>query len=392
MAAASGYHLFEGAWQEHARLAWDTIHLKPTRGIPCCGLNVMDWGLLEELGGHPAGSYPQDPARVYLDFQLAIGATMIDQWIPDNPLTMTEQGYESGTPRGAATGAAQIVRDGMAIDSPEAVVAHMEKFLFPRLAAWGKELDAQAEERVASLIHKEVETQKLFGLNMLKGPYDGFQYFPGFHYTTYGYENYFMAYGLFPEVMERCFRLQGDVGEKISADAARAIAAAGLPRLVRLDHDMADSRGLLVGVKSLDRLWLPHFARAIKPLLDAGVRLIWHCDGNLMALVPRLLEVGLGGFQGFQYEDGMDYERICKMRTREGHELLIVAGVSVTRTLPHGTPGDVRRELRWLVEQGPKAGLFLAASSSVAPRTSRENVKTLIAGLGYYREHGREGM
>ncbi|MCY3022046.1 MAG: hypothetical protein NTW87_23790 [Planctomycetota bacterium] len=392
MSVARGYQQFAGRWQEHARLAWDTIAMKPTRGIATGGLNVMDWGLLEEISGHKPGSYPKDPSRVYLDFQRAIGATMIDQWIPDNPLSMTAEGYASGTPRNATTGVERIVRDGMVIDSPEAVVAHMEKFLFPQLVAWGQELDAKADERVASLIEKEVKVQRLFGMNMLKGPYDGFQYFPGFHYGTYGYENYFAAYALYPEVMEHCFKLQGDVGEKINAGAASGIVEAGLPGLLRLDHDMAGSRGLLVNVKSLDRIWLPHFARAIKPLQDAGVRLIWHCDGNLMDLVPRLLKVGVGGFQGFQYEDGMDYERICRMKTRDGAPLFIVAGVSVTRTLPHGTVADVRKELRWLVEQGPRVGLFLGASSSVAPGTRRRNVKALIEGLRYYREHGRQGL
>jgi hypothetical protein len=39
--------------------------------------------------------------------------------------------------------------------------------------------------------------------------------------------------------------------------------------------------------------------------------MIWHCDGNLMQMVPRLLDVGLRGFRGFPYEDGMDYEKIC---------------------------------------------------------------------------------
>ena len=88
--------------------------------------------------------------------------------------------------------------------------------------------------------------------------------------------------------------------------AARAVTEGGLPPLCRLDHDMADSRGTLVHIDSLDRLWLPHFARSIEPLVQAGVRLLWHCDGNLMEMVPRLLEAGIAGFQGFQYEDGMD--------------------------------------------------------------------------------------
>jgi uroporphyrinogen decarboxylase len=158
---------------------------------------------------------------------------------------------------------------------------------------------------------------------------------------------------------------------------------------MRLDHDMADSRGTLVDVKTLDRIWFPHFARAIQPLLDAGIRLIWHCDGNLMDMVPRLLECGIGGFQGFQYEDGMDYERICKMHTREGDDLFIIAGVSVTTTLPSGAPADVRRQLDWLVAKGPRVGLMLGCSSSIAPGVPLENLRTLIDGLAHYRTVGR---
>jgi uroporphyrinogen decarboxylase len=152
---------------------------------------------------------------------------------------------------------------------------------------------------------------------------------------------------------------------------------------------MAGSRGILVDVKLLERIWLPHFARCLEPMLKTDVRMIWHCDGNLMEMVPRLLEVGLRGFQGFQYEDGMNYERICRMKTKGGEDLIIIAGVSVTRTLPMGTPDDVKEEMAWLVENGPKAGLFLGCSSSVTPGVPWENIQTLIEGLRYYRTHGR---
>jgi uroporphyrinogen decarboxylase len=183
--------------------------------------------------------------------------------------------------------------------------------------------------------------------------------------------------------------LQADLATLNNRAAARAYIAGDLPPLYRLDHDMADSRGTLVRPESLDRIWFPHFARCLEPLLRAGVRLIWHCDGNLMAMVPRLLEVGLHGFQGFQYEDGMDYARICRMKTREGAGLIVMGGVSVTRTLPYGTPDGVRRELRWLVENGPATGLFLGASSSITPGVPWRNVQTLVEGLKYYRTTGR---
>ena len=158
---------------------------------------------------------------------------------------------------------------------------------------------------------------------------------------------------------------------------------------MRLDHDMADSRGLLVRPETLDKIWLPYFSRCLEPLLHTEIRLIWHCDGNLMALVPRFLEVGIRGFQGFQYEDGMDYEGICRMKTKTADDLIIIAGVSVTRTLPFGSPEDIRDELSWLVEYGPKTGLFLGASSSITPGVSWENLVTLVEGLNYFQIHGR---
>jgi uroporphyrinogen decarboxylase len=213
--------------------------------------------------------------------------------------------------------------------------------------------------------------------------------FPGFAYGTYGYENYFMAYALYPEAIEKHFRLQADLALKKNRAGARAIREGGLPPYLRLDHDMADGRGTLVDIKSLDRIWFPHFARCIRPFIEAGVALIWHCDGNLSEMVPRLLGCGLKGFQGFQYEFGMDYQKICKMKAKDGEDLLIIGGVSVTQTLPHGTPADVKKELRWLVENGPKRGLFLACSSSIAPGVSWANLKTLVEGFKHYRDHGR---
>ena len=371
-------------------MAWETLALKPTRGIATGAFQTMQWSQLEELSGNPPGSYPKDPVRVYREFMVKSGVCFIDQWIPHNPLTMEDQGYTTGTKRGATSGAEEVVCDGLRIDSPEAVVAHMEQYLFPSWQRRAQALEKDGDALVQKLISQEVAVQRLFGTNLLKGPY--FFEFPMFQYYQYGYQNYFMAYGLYPEVIERGFQIAGDYSAVYNRLATRAILEGGLPRMVRLDHDMADSRGTLVDVRSLDKIWFPHFVRSIQPFLDAGIRLIWHCDGNLMAMVPRLLEAGLSGFQGFQYEDGMDYAGICKMKDRDGQSLFIIGGVSVTRTLPLGKPTDVQRELRWLVENGPPVGLMLACSSSIAPGVPLENLRTLIEGLRYYRDHGRTGL
>lgn len=371
-------------------MAADTLEMKRTNGVPTMMVHVMETGEIEHFSGHPPGTYLENPEKVYLDMQRSIGACLIDQYIPRNPLSMHSDGYGKETERGATTGAEEIVVDGMAIDSPEAVVEHLEKYVFPGLesATAGRDPEATGAER--ELIEAERKVQEEFGPEILKSPYGrGYNGFPYLRYGTYGYVNYFMAYALYPEVMEKDFRLQADRAVQANRTAVRAIEKGGLPKVIRLDHDMADSRSTLVDIKTLDKLWFPHFERSIRPYVEAGIRLLWHCDGNLMQMVPRLIAAGVGGFQGFQYEDGMDYEAICRMKDRDGGPLMIWAGVSVTRTLPHGSPEDVKKELRKLVEQGPETGLFLGASSSVAPGVPRKNLETFFEGLKYYRERGR---
>jgi len=370
---------------DNAQLALDTILHKPTKGIPTWLIHVMQHDHIERLAGAQPGDYKKNPEQTYLAYLHNVGICSLDQYIPTNPLSMGDKGYE-GAQRGATTGAEKIIVNDMVIDSPEAVVEHLEKFVFPPVKNWASGFNEDA--RVKQILDGEANLQEKLGDSILKTGY-GFIPFPHFRYTTYGYENYLMAYALYPEVMEKDFSLQADYMLSLNKAAARAYIEGNLPLLYRLDHDIADSRGTLVNIKTLDKIWFPHFARCLEPMLKTDVQMIWHCDGNLMEMVPRLLDVGIRGFQGFQYECGMDYEKICKMKTKEGNNLFIIGGVSVTRTLPMGTPDDVKNQLKWLVDNGPKTGLFLAGTSSITPGVPWENIKTFVEGLNYYRTHGR---
>lgn len=371
---------------ENVKMALDTIFQRETNGIPTWLIHIMQHEYIERIAGVKPGEYKNNPEKTYLAYLKAIGISSLDQYIPENPLSMGDKGYENKE-KGATTGAERIFANGMLIDSPEAVVEHLEKFVFPAIRAGIAGFNE--DSRMEGILKNEAAIQEKLGNEILKTGY-GFVSFPCFRYGAYGYNNYFMAYALYPEVMEKDFSLQADLALLNNRAAARAFKEGNLPPVYRLDYDMAGAMGTLVNIESLDKIWFPHFARCLEPMLKTDVRMIWHCDGNLMEMVPRLLEVGLRGFQGFQYECGMDYEKICKMKTNDGEDLFIIGGVSVTRTLPMGKPEDVKRELKWLVDNGPKTGLFLACTSSVTPGVPWENIQTLIEGCKYYREHGRK--
>jgi hypothetical protein len=372
---------------ENAQLALDTILRQPSKGLPSFIFHVLKHAYIERLAGVGEGDYKRDAVNVYRKLQENVGTCLMDQWIPDNPLSMTDQGYGDDAAHGATTGAEQIVCDGMVIDSPEAAVEHLERFEFPRLQAAIRDFDETA--RVQAILAGEAEVQRVIGPTMLKTGY-GFAAFPAFFYGRYGYVNYFSAYGLYPEVIERHFALQADYWVLNNRAAARAYREGGLPPVYRLDHDMTDSRGPLVDIRSLERLWFPHFARAIEPLVKQGVTLIWHSDGNVMPMVPGLLAAGVGGFQGFQHECSMDFPKLAALKTRDGQDLVMFAGLSSTDGLLRlGTPQQIRDRLKWLVASGPRTGLFLSAMG-IYPDMPWENVRTYVEGIQYYRKHGRE--
>ena len=356
-------------------------------GYPCPGANIMEHYQLNRLAarnGMENPDYLHNHVEVYSRAQKEIGCMFCDQWIPDNPLTMRDQGYEDGS-FNATTGAEKIIVDGMEINEPEDVVEHLESVEFPRLRAQIENFDHEARVRQIGL--DEYAQQHEIGLDVLKTGY-GFIQFPILDYYRYGYENYFCAYQLYEDVIEEHFKLQAKLCRKNNLAAAEAYNRYDLPRLFRLDHDMTDSRSTLVSLDSLERIWFPQLDYSLEPVLkNCDVRLIWHCDGNIMPMVPGLLDVGVRGFQGFQYEDGVDFAKLCKLKGNDGQPLFMTAGVSVTRTLPFGTPADVKKEFEYLVEVHGDTALTLGCSSSVAPGVSTANIDALLEGFRYYRTH-----
>ena len=192
---------------EPAQLALATIHGKSTKGIPSWVIHPMEHDVIDKLAGVQPGTYRRAPEATYLQMQRNIKTCLLDQYIPTNPLSMGDSSYDDESEHTATTGAEEIMLDGIRIDSPEAVVEHMEKFVFPSLRKAIREFDEN--KRAIEIIESERQTQKTLGPAILKSGY-GFIQFPHLAYIAYGYENYFLAYALYPEIIEKHFSLQAD--------------------------------------------------------------------------------------------------------------------------------------------------------------------------------------
>ncbi len=364
---------------------WLSRRQSPTDGLPSWILNVMDTGWTERLLEEEEGRYWSDPEGFVARQYQAIGTAFCDQFLTQDP-AMRRDGWRVERSLGP------LVRDGIVIDSPEAVCEHLERHVWPDLEERIAGFDGAAPGLREQFVVQMEALRARLGPEIAAAPYIQPQAKPTLRYGDYGYENYFMFYALYPEAAERSFRLEADYAVLHNAALAEVMLAEGYPPMVRVDHDITDSRGTLASMESMEERYLPHYARALQPLVERGIRLLYHCDGNVNPLIPWLLETGFAGFQGFQYEDGMDYPAIARMTTRAGEPLVLIVGASVTTTLVQGTPEDVRREVDWLVENSADASLALGATSSICPGTPWKNIDALVESLQYYQEHGKAGL
>jgi hypothetical protein len=196
-------------------------------------------------------------------------------------------------------------------------------------------------------------------------------------YFKYGYQAFLEAIALYPEAVERIYWESAVIARKVARFHIEMIKKHNLPRMMFSGHDICNQVGPMCSPGFLKDNYWPHAKYALEPFVEDGIRLIHHCDGNVMPIIDDMIYAGYTGFQGFQYECSVDPYELAARRGPNGERMLFMAGISVTRTLPFGKPEEVRDEVNYCLDytDGGK-GLFLFTSNVIGIEVSTINVET----------------
>ena len=139
--------------------------------------------------------------------------------------------------------------------------------------------------------------------------------------------------------------------------------------------DWGQQSGLIMG----GRLWRTFIKPRVREMYQAvrarGKYVFIHSCGKVDELFPDLIECGLQVFNPFQPEVIDVFE--AKRRYRA--DLSFYGGISTQRTLPYGSPQEVRDEVRRLIEVVGKDGGYIAAPAHAIPADARpENIAAMI--------------
>jgi hypothetical protein len=194
----------------------------------------------------------------------------------------------------------------------------------------------------------------------------------------FGYESYMTAIALYPETIYRLFRHSAEGARLLNMARVELVKQKKLPPFFFTGQDICGGQGPMVSPKTLSSIYFPNLHHALEPLVEIGAEIIWHSDGYIIPIVDELIASGVSGFQGFQEETGFDIREIAARRVRSGRKPILLAGLSVDKTLPYGDVADVKREVERLIGTvGSGGGLAIGTANTAGPDCPNENLEAL---------------
>lgn len=143
---------------------------------------------------------------------------------------------------------------------------------------------------------------------------------------------------------------------------------------VYFGDDWGQQHGLQMGPRLWRQFIRPQLERMYGAVRQSGKFVMIHSCGDVDELFDDLVEIGLSCFNPFQPEVMDVYGLLPRYRGR----LAFYGGLSTQRTLPFGTAGDVRAEVRRLLELGRDGGYIFAPAHDVEGDVPLENMLAAI--------------
>ncbi len=154
-------------------------------------------------------------------------------------------------------------------------------------------------------------------------------------------------------------------------------AAAGCVDFTQVTDDYGSQTSLLISPGIFDRFYRPAVQRGIDLAKSFGLYVFHHDDGDCRLLLPRLVEMGIDLLNPVQWRCG-DWD-LAELKRQYGGKLTFHSAVDNQQTLPFGAPGDVRSEVRRLIEAlgSDGTGFIIAPCHNLQAVTPLENILAL---------------
>ena len=204
-----------------------------------------------------------------------------------------------------------------------------------------------------------------------------------------GMETFFERMHTHPEVMAA---VMGKVSDFYYQLASRFFEQAGdLIDVFFFGDDFGTQQSLLISPDHWRRFCRPHIQRFADLGRQAGLKVMFHSCGAVRPIIGDLCAVGVDALNPVQVRArGMD---LAELKAEFGRRLTFHGGIDHQEVLPRGTAGQVRQEVRRVIDiMAPGGGFCLAPSHDLMlDDFPVENVVAMYDEAADYGRHAHPG-
>ena len=190
---------------------------------------------------------------------------------------------------------------------------------------------------------------------------------------TGGFETWMMALAAEPDYVNSLCEKLVDVWLVNLQRFSQAVGSH--VQILQFNDDFGTQDAPFISTKMFRELIMPHYKRGLDWVhANTQMKVFLHSDGAIAALIPSLIEMGVDILNPIQTSaKGMDAE---KLKSEFGDQLVFWGGsLDCQKTLPFGTPDEVREEVRAHVRLlAPGGGYVFASVHNIQANVPPENV------------------
>jgi uroporphyrinogen decarboxylase len=198
---------------------------------------------------------------------------------------------------------------------------------------------------------------------------------PFFHQVAdfFGMENYFVKMYTHPEVVHAVTRHLVDF--YVQANARFFEAAGDRIDAFFFGNDFGTQQDLLVSPAAFDEFIFPYFRKLTEVGHAHGLQVILHSCGAIKRVIPGLIELGVDALHPLQaLAADMDARTLAaEFKGR----IAFIGGIDTQELLDHGTPEEVRDEVRRVKDLLGPAFVVSPSHEAILPNVPPENVRAL---------------
>jgi len=148
--------------------------------------------------------------------------------------------------------------------------------------------------------------------------------------------------------------------------------------------DLGQKTGPLMRPELIEKLYGESYRRMAELVHQQKRKFVFHCCGNIYALLNKFVEWGFDGIITMEPTAGME---LGKVREQVGHKLVLIGNLDVSYLMVKGTQQEVEDAVKKAIRDAARGGGYILSTSHCHPAVDPVRLKWMVDAAHKYGKY-----